>query len=185
MLVFATTKFSDGAWVILLLIPSLVAVFLTIHHHYQSLAAKLSLSNFRSIGKTRRHRVILLVGGVHRGSLIALNYARALSPDVTAVHVSTDPQEAEKVQSRWSQYGEGTRLVILDSPYRLLVEPVMEYIDRILSEMQPREMLTVVLPQFVPGRWWENLLHRQSALMLRFGLMTRPGVVIVEVPYLT
>jgi hypothetical protein len=127
--------------------------------------------------------VIVLIAGVHRGSLAALAYARTLSDDVTTLHVSTDPGESQKVKEKWELYGEGTRLVMLDSPYRLLVEPVMEYVNQVLALRQPNEMVTVVVPQFVPKHWWENALHNQTALMLRIGFMFKPGLVITEVPY--
>jgi len=120
---------------------------------------------------------------VHRGSLSALTYARTLSDDVTAVHVSIEPGESAKVREKWAYYGEGIRLVILDSPYRLFVEPLMDYIQTLLSLRHPNEMITVVLPQFIPMHWWENLLHNQSALLLRFSLLFKPGIVIIEVPY--
>lgn len=183
MMVFAITKFKDGAWIIILLVPAMVTVFFTIHHHYKSLAKKLSLNNFRALARIKRHRVIVLIAGVHCGTLTALNYARSLSPDVTAVHVSIDPQAAQKIQEKWSVYGDGTRLVVLESPYRLLVEPVMQYLENLLSTRQPNEMLTIVVPQFVTAHWWENLLHDQTALLLRFALLFKPGLVIVEVPY--
>ncbi len=129
MIVFAVTKFNDGAWVIVVVIPTLIAIFFTIHRHYKNLARKLSLENFTSLKRITRHRVIVFIAGVHRGSLTALNYARNLSDDVTAVHISIDPAESQSIRDKWSEYGEGTRLVILDSPYRLLVEPMMDYIQ--------------------------------------------------------
>jgi len=183
MIVFAATKFHDGAWVIVVIIPILVAIFFTIHRHYKSLASKLTLEHYTSLKSITRHRVIVFIAGVHRGSLTALNYARALSDDVTAVHISIDPAESQAIREKWSDYGEGTRLVILNSPYRLLVEPMMDYIQNLINLRQPNEMITVVVPQFVPAHWWENLLHNQSALLLRFSLLFKPGVVIVEVPY--
>jgi amino acid transporter len=183
MIVFAATKFKDGAWIIVVLIPVLVAIFFSIHHHYRALAKKLSLENFNSAPMIARHRVILLIAAVHRGSLAALTYARSLSPDVTGLHVSVNPDETRKVRERWGQYGEGFRLVILESPYRLLLEPIMDYIENLAAKRQPNEMITIVVPQFVPAHWWENLLHNQTALMLRFALLFKPGVVIVEVPY--
>jgi ABC-type proline/glycine betaine transport system ATPase subunit len=141
------------------------------------------LDTFGSIRRITRHRVIVLIGGVHRGSLMAMEYAKSLSPDVTSVHVSIDAVEAQKVRDKWSVYGDGTRLVILDSPYRLMIEPVMDYLEKLLAIRKPSEIITVVVPQFVNQRWWENLLHSQTALMLRFGLMNKPGIVIIEVPY--
>lgn len=182
MIVFAVTKFKDGAWIIIILIPILVSIFFSIHHHYKRLAQKLSLKNYRSLS-INRHRVVVLIAGVHRGSLAALAYARTLSDDVTSVHVSTDPCESQKVREKWEMYGEGTRLVLLDSPYRLLIEPVMNYIEQLLEKRQPNEIITVVVPQFVPKHWWENLLHNQTAVMLRMGFMFKPGLVIIEVPY--
>jgi hypothetical protein len=147
------------------------------------MAKSLSLDNYQSYQRINRHRVIVLIAGVHRGSLKALTYARSLSDDVTAVHVSIDPTESEKVRDKWTSFGEGVRLVILESPYRLLVEPVMEYIENISSTTQAQEMITVVVPQFITKQWWGNLLHNQTALLLRFGLLFKPRVVIVEVPY--
>lgn len=183
MIVFAITKFHDGAWIIIFLIPLLVSGFFTIHRHYKRVASRLSLENFTASPRQGRHRVIVLIAGVHRGSLVALNYAQSLSPDVTAVHVSVDNRESEKVRTKWDLYGEGARLVILESPYRLLIEPVLDYIEKLRAIQQANELLTIVVPQFVPAHWWENLLHNQTALMLRFALLFKPGVVIVEVPY--
>lgn len=183
MIMFAITKFKDGAWIITFLIPIMVTGFFSIHHHYKALARKLSLDNFHSSTRISRHRVIVLVAGVHRGSLSALDYARSISRDVTAVHVSIDENESKKVREKWNVYGEGTRLVVIESPYRLMVEPVMQFIENILKTRQSNEILTVVVPQFVPAHWWENLLHNQTALLLRFALIFKPGLVIVEVPY--
>ena len=183
MLVFAVTKFVDGAWIVLLLMPALVSVFLYIHRHYRDVAADLSLEDYGAMPPVARHRVIMPVSGVHRGSLAALRYARDLSDDVTAVHVSLDPTEAERLQRKWEQWGDGVRLVILDSPYRLLLEPLLEYIQEIADQRQPNETITIVVPQFVSRHWWNSWLHTQAALMLRLALLFRPGIVITDVPY--
>jgi amino acid transporter len=183
VLVFAVTKFRDGAWVVVLLTPTLVLVFFRIHHHYKKLAGQLSLEEFQPAVPGHRHRVILPIGGVHQGALVALQYARLLSDDVTAVHVASDPAEAERIKQKWDSWGEGTRLVILESPYRLMVEPLIGYIKKIAAQRQRTEMLTIVIPHFVPGKWWHNLLHAQTATMLRFALLAERGIVITEVPY--
>jgi amino acid transporter len=183
MLVFAITKFVDGAWIVLLLMPALVAAFLYIQRHYRNLAASLSLEDYGAMPPVARHRVIMPVSGVHRGTLTALRYARDLSDDVTAVHVSMDPDEAERLQRKWEQWGDGVRLVILDSPYRLLLEPLVDYIGEIADQRQPNETITVVVPQFVSRRWWNGWLHTQAAIMLRLALLFKPGVVITDVPY--
>jgi amino acid transporter len=183
MMVFAVTKFRDGAYVVLILMPILVFLFSGIHNHYRSLAGRLSLDRFGEPRRTTRSRVILPLSGVHRGSLAALYYARSLSDDITAVHVSLDPEETEKIRIKWEYWGDGIRLVILDSPYRLLLEPLLEYIEDIAEQRKPGETLTIVVPEFVPPRWYHNALHTQAALWLRLALINKPGVVITSVPY--
>jgi amino acid transporter len=182
-LVFAVTKFRDGAWIVLVLIPLLVIAFSTIHGHYRSLAKRLSLDNYAEPPRISRHRVILPISGVHKGALVALRYAQSLSADVTAVHVSIDPVEAEKLQTKWDTWGKGVRLVIVESPYRLMFEPLLNYIEEIAAQRQPNETITIVVPQFVPKRWWGNLLHAQTATWLRLALLLRPGIVVTDVPY--
>lgn len=181
--VFAATKFRDGAWIVVLLIPTLVAIFFAIHHHYQKLAQDLSLENYGRPLHTHRHRVILPISGIHQGTLEALDYARSLSPDVTAVHISIDPAQAEQVRRAWDWWGDGVRLVIIDSPYRAFLEPFVEYVDALCAQMRPTERLTIVVPQFVPKHWWHNLLHTQTAFLLRFALLSKNGLVVTEVPY--
>lgn len=183
MIVFAVTKFNHGAWIIVILIPMLVLIFASIHRHYTDLANKLSLDNYRTTSRITHHRVLVLIAGVHSGTMIALSYARSISSDITAVHVSIDPNETQKVREKWRIFGEGTRLVILESPYRLFIEPLMIFIEKLLSNQRQTEMLTIVVPQFVTEHWWENFLHNQTALMLRFALLFKRGLAIVEVPY--
>jgi len=182
--IFAITKFRDGAWIVVILIPSMVAVFFMIHRHYKILAKNLSLKRDGIRSQITRHRVILPMSGVHEGTIAALHYARLLSSDVTAVYVSIDPVEAESLRQKWDIWGEGVRLVILDSPYRTLLEPFLEYIEEILVQRQPKEVITIVVPQFVPRRRWHNILHAQTATWLRLALLFKPGIVITDVPYL-
>ena len=182
-LVFTFTKFREGAWVVIISAPVLVLIFSAIHHHYRDLAKGLSVDEYGPAPQIRRHRVILPISGVHRGTLDALRYATSLSDDVTAVHVSIDPDEAERVRLKWETWGEGVRLVILDSPFRLFVEPLISYIEEVMAQRQKHDTVTIVVPQFVSHRWWHNLLHTQTALFLRLALMFRPGIVITDVPY--
>ena len=182
-LVFTFTKFREGAWVVIISAPVLVLIFSAIHHHYRDLAKGLSVDEYGPAPQIRRHRVILPISGVHRGTLDALRYATSLSDDVTAVHVSIDPDEAERVRLKWETWGGGVRLVILDSPYRLFVEPLISYIEEVMAQRQKHDTVTIVVPQFVSRRWWHNLLHTQTALFLRLALMFRPGIVITDVPY--
>ena len=183
MMVFAVTKFETGAWVVLIIIPALVVMFSRVHFHYRDVAQHLTLEQYDLPLRSRRHRVLVPISGVHRGTLAALRYARTLSTDITAVHVSIDLDEAERIEQKWATWGDGVRLVILDSPFRLLLEPVIEYVEMVDDALQPTETLTIVVPQFVPRHWWENLLHTQAASMLRNALLHKPGIVIVNVPY--
>jgi amino acid transporter len=183
VVVFGITKFVEGAWVVLILIPALAILLRRIHRHYGELDHNLSLEDFGEPPPVPRHRIMLPVSSVHRGTLAALRYAQMLSDDVTAVHVSIDPEESEKVKKEWESWGKGVRLVILDSPYRLFLEPLLQYIDDIASRRQPNETITIVVPQFVPRRWIYNLLHTQTAVMLRLVLLFKRGIVITDVPY--
>jgi amino acid transporter len=183
VVIFAVTKMGEGAYLVLLLIPLLVLLFLAIHRHYRTLHGRLSLADYGAPPHIRRHRVIVPISAVHRGTLAALRYARSLTDDVTAVHVSHDPVAADALRKQWDRWGDGVRLIVLESPYRLLLEPLLEYVQRIAAERQRDETLTIVVPQFVPRRSWHNLLHAQTAGFLRLALMFRPGIVITSVPY--
>jgi amino acid transporter len=184
MLVFAITKFRDGAWIVLVLTPALISIFLWIHRHYARVATRLSLEKYGEPPPyNARHRVIVPISKVHQGTLAALRYARMLSNDITAVHVSMDPEDTEKVRKKWETWGRGTRLVIVDSPYRLFLEPLLSYIEEILSSRQPNETITIVVPQFVPSKRVHKALHMQTAEMLRRELLSTPDIVITEVPY--
>jgi hypothetical protein len=184
VIIFAITKFHDGAWIVLVLTPLLVLIFFGIRKHYASVAQRLTLEGFRGLPARRtRHRVIMPISGVHQGTLEGLRYARLLSDDVTAVHVSLEPTEAEKIQRKWLTWGEGTRLVVLDSPYRLFVEPLLGYLQDIIAARQPNETITIVVPQFIPTKSWHNALHMRAADVLRQELLSRSGVVVTDVPY--
>jgi len=183
MVVFAYTKFADGAWIIVLLVPILVFVFFRIHYHYRGLAKQLSLEDYGAPARITRNRVLLLIGGVHRGTLHALRYTRSLSNDITAVYVATDPADAEKVKKKWALWGDGVRLQVLSSPYRRLTEPLLDCIDDMSKDLQPQEMLTVVVPHFVPANPLHSALHMNTAVFLRQELLNRPNIVVMEVPY--
>jgi len=184
MMVFAITKFHDGAYVVLILIPVLVGILWLIHRHYNNLAKRLSLDNFGVIPPhTIRHRVIMPVSGVHLGTLSALRYARMLSDDVTAVHVTIEPEDAEKVRQKWETWGEGVRLVMLDSPYRLFIEPILGHIASLAEQRQPGETITIVVPEFVSDNRATSALHTNTAEILRSQLKHLRNIVITNVPY--
>ncbi|GAP07082.1 MAG TPA: APC family permease [Anaerolinea thermolimosa] len=185
MIIFAVTKFTDGAWVVLIIIPLVVILFTVIQSHYQSVAAKLSLEHYGSpVPRVPRNRVLLPIGGVHRGSLAALRYARTLTDDITAVHVSINPEETERIRKKWEQWGDGVRLVIIESSYRRFMEPLLDYIEDIYRRRQPNEVITIIVPQFVSKKRWTNLLHTKTAEALQHELMYYPDIVVTNVPYL-
>ena len=183
MIIFVVTKFSQGAWIVVFLIPVLVFIFSRIHHHYKDLETALSLESFSMLPYVNRHRVIVPISSVHKGTIRALHYARTLSNDVTAVHVLIDPAETGRIKSNWDYWGDGVRLELIESPYRLLLEPLLDYIKRIAGQRQPDEIITIVLPEFVPVKKWHNLLHMQTAFVLQIGLLGLRDIIITEVPY--
>ena len=127
--------------------------------------------------------MIVPISTVNQGTLTALRYARILSEDITAIHISLEPEDTEKVRKKWERWGRGNRLVIIDSPYRLFLEPLLDYIHEILLSRQSNETITIVVPHFVPEQKIHNILHMQTAEMLRRELLSTPGVIITEVPY--
>ena len=184
MLVFIVTKFMDGAWIILVVTPVFISILIWIRRHYSDVTNNLSVENYGEPPPYNvRHRVIVPISNVNQGTLTALRYARILSEDITAVHVSLEPDDTEVVRKRWERWGRGNRLVIVDSPYRLFLEPLLDYIEEILASRQANETITIVVPHFVPENKLHNMLHMQTAEMLRRELLSTPGVVITEVPY--
>ncbi len=181
--IIAATKFVYGAWAVLLFVPLLVWAFLAIRRHYRIVANQLSLDNVSAPPRVRRHRVILPIAGVHAGVIFALEYARSLSDDVTAVYVEVDPQETERIKERWMQWGNGVRLEVLNSPYRSILGPLMEYVNKVDDVRRYDEVVTIVLPQFVAAQWWANLLHNQTALLIRLAFLFRSNTIVTDVPY--
>jgi hypothetical protein len=130
-----------------------------------------------------RHRILVPVNSINQGTLTALRYAQSLSSDVTAVHVSMDPGETEELQRGWPTWGEGVRLLVLDSPHNMVLEPLLLYIQGIMALKQENEIITVVVPQSIRPRWWSNLMRTQMAVLLRLSLPFETGIVITDVPY--
>ncbi len=181
--IIAATKFTHGAWVVVLLIPCLVLLFSSIHGHYKRVHEQQEVEELpRALPNVRLGRVLVPIAGVNRAVIRTLAYARALSHDVTAVHVSDDMESAEALRREWEQWGIDVPLLILESPYRAFLGPFLTYIDA-LDEREPGALVTVVLPEFVPAHWWQNILHGQTALRLKLALLTRPNTVVADVPY--
>ncbi len=176
------TKFTSGAWVPLAVIPVIVVTFKLIHRHYVSVAEGLRVTpDYRP--RRMNHTVVVLVSGVHRGVLEALAYAKSLAPNhLVAVCVVSDDQEQTKVEEQWERFDIDVALEIVYSPYRELTRPVMRYVDEVDSRWE-NDIVTVVVPEFVVPHWWGNVLHNQSALILKGRLLFRKGTVVTSVPY--
>jgi hypothetical protein len=183
-IVVAATKFTQGAWMILVIIPLVVLVLYAIHHHYQRVAEQLVLDP-KQVQLTRRSTkpiVIVPVPGLHLGVLPALDFARAISDSATAVHVTDDLEGAHRLRQQWEEWDQDIPLVIIESPFRSLLHPLLAYIDA-RQEDEPNRMVMVVLPEFVPKNWWEWVLHNQSALRLKAALFFHPNTVVANVAY--
>lgn len=175
------TKASEGAYIILIALAAMMVIFKLIRKHYDYLAMELNVRPEMEVPKFRSVS-ILLVPRLHRGVLKAIGYARAMAKDCRAVHVTLDYTSAAKLKEEWSTYGIDLPLVILDSPYRSLVDPVTDYIDQMVSE-DPGLMVTVIVPQAVPKLWFQGLLHNNAAVGLKLALGARRNVVITNVRY--
>jgi amino acid transporter len=183
LVVLAATKFLEGAWAVLLLMPFMVIGLRSIHTHYAQVAEQLSLQDARPPQAVRRHTALVLISGVHRGVIPAIQYALSLAPDnVTAVYVDLDTAATERLRAKWAQWGSGIPLVVLSSPYRSLQQPLLQYIDEV-DAMYDDDVLTIVLPEFVPSKWWQYMLHNQTGLQLKAALFFSKGRVVTSVPY--
>ena len=182
--VIAVTKFTHGAWIVVLVIPILVGSFLAMRRHYTEVAVGLSLEGFEGPPEFQ-HTVLVLIGDVHRGVVRAIQYARTLAPTaaVRAVYVETDPAQTRRLEDKWARWGLGVPLVVLASPYRSLLRPLLDYVDQIQARGED-QMVTVVLPEFLPRRWWQHILHNQTALLVKGALLFRRNLVVADVPYL-
>ena len=181
LLVVAATKFLDGAWIVIALIAILIMTFVAIRRHYEDVAGQLSLDGYGT-PEEMTHTVLVLVGDLHRGVVEALQYARTLSPAAKAVYVETDPDRTRRLEEKWGRHGLGVPLVVLNSPYRSLLGPLLEYVHH-LTERPGKHVVTMVIPEFIPARWWQHLLHNQTALLIKGALLFRRNVIVTDVPY--
>jgi amino acid transporter len=180
--VFIATKFIHGAWIVVVVIPLLVLMFRSINKHYLLVAHQLSTEGLESL-HTIRHTVIVPISGIHRGVINALQYARSIAPDnVIAVYVDFNEEATLKLREKWEQWGTGIKLTVLPSPYRELTRPLLRYIARV-ERKRDDDMITVVVPEFIPAKWWQHLLHNQSSLLLKGSLLFKRGIVVTSVPY--
>jgi hypothetical protein len=181
LLVVAVTKAHEGAWIIMLLIPIQVVVFRITSAHYNAVAAQLTLTDYQPAPR-HENRVIVPISGVQRAVVAAVDYARTLSSDVRGVYIDIDPSVTTQIQADWDTWGRGVPLVVLASPFRSLMEPLLEYLEQ-LAAAHPDDYVTVVLPEFVPARWWHHVFHNQRALLIKGALLFKPHTIVTSVPF--
>ena len=174
VIVTGFTKFAQGAWITLLLIPLLVVTFLRIGAHYRQVAEQLSMHGLPpSVRPGPSPRVVIPISGVHRGMVDAMTYAQSISKDVTAVYVELEPGAGEAVREKWQRWWPNVPLVVLPSPYRSVIGPLLDFLDMTDQQHNDGQLATVVLPEFVPARWWHALLHNQMAWLIKAALLYR------------
>jgi amino acid transporter len=179
--VVGITRFVEGAWMVVLVIPGLVLMFYTIRRHYVEMARQIDVFGYRP-PKLGRHPVVVLVAGMNRGVIAALTYARAMSPNVTALTVDLDSTNTARLQMRWAEWAPEVPLIVLESPYRSIIQPILQYIDQ-MEKQRDGDYMTIILPEFVPAKWWQHLLHNQTALFIKAALLFRRGKVAISIPY--
>ena len=181
-LIIASTKFAHGAWIVIVLIPMLIMFFRAIRSHYKAVSEQVALSRGHRPPMPRRNIVVLPIGGVNRAVIRAVDYARSRSGDIRAVLVDVDPEETARVEIQWAQWGCGVPLTVLPSPYRSVLSSLLDYIEQVLQKDQEC-WVTVVIPEILPARWWQNILHNQRAFMLKGALLFKDRVILTDVPY--
>jgi hypothetical protein len=183
LLIVAITKFAVGAWVPIVVVPAIIALFVGVRRHYDRVTATLAVRPHTTGPMPIDHTVVVLVGRIHHGVLKALAYAKSLRPQyLVAAYVSYDDEDREAMERDWHEFGIDVPLEIIGSPYRELVGPIERYIDE-LDARYAHDTITVVIPEFVVDRWYEHVLHNQSALLLKGRLLFRENTVVISVPY--
>lgn len=189
LFVVGITKFREGAWITILLIPCMVFIFLKIRSHYREIGRELSLHGLPpTLRPLPGLRVVVPISGVHRGVIDAVRFARTISADVTAVYVEMEPGEGAELQGKWTRFWPDIPLEIIPSPYRSFIQPLLEYLDKTDLEHNDGQEAAVILPEFVPAHWWQSFLHNQTAWQLKAALLYHRRSlgfqrVIIDVPF--
>lgn len=182
-IIIATTKFIQGAWIVFVLVIILLLMFQGIRSHYKAVSEQIALDRRGERPPLpRRNIVIIPVSGMNRAVVRALDYARSRSGEIRAVFIDVDPAESAKVKIQWAQWGGGVNLIALSSPYRSVLGSLLDYVEEVLEKDQ-NTWVTVVIPEILPARWWQNILHNQRALMLKASLLFKERVILIDVPY--
>lgn len=180
--IIATTKFLQGAWIVFLLVALLILMFRAIRSHYKAVSEQVALARDARPPRPRRNIVVIPIGGVNRSVIRAVDYARSRGGEIRALLVDVDKEETALVEIQWAQWGSGIPLIVLPSPYRSILGSILGYIDE-QRQKDPECWITVVIPEILPARWWQNILHNQRALMLKAALLFKERVVLTDVPF--
>jgi amino acid transporter len=180
--IIAVTKFMQGAWIVFLLVAALIMMFRSIRSHYKAVAEQVQLTRDARPPRPRRNLIIIPIGAVNKAVVRAVDYARSRGGEVRAVLIDVDKEETALVEMKWAQWGCGVPLIVLPSPYRSILGALMDYIEENLDK-DPECWITVVLPEILPARWWQNILHNQRALLLKGALLFKDRVVLTDVPF--
>jgi hypothetical protein len=189
LLVISISKFREGAWITLLLIALIVAAFLQVRAHYRRVREQLSLRGLPpDIRPLPPLRLVVPVSGVHRGMVPAMDFAQSISKNITAVYIELEPGAGEEMREEWECWWPDIPLVVLPSPYRSIIQPLLDYLDEDDRQHNDGTLAAVVLPEFIPARWWQALLHNQTSLLIRAALLYRRRIqgfqrIIIDVPY--
>ena len=184
LIIVIITKFMYGAWIIILLIPMIVPVFVFIHKHYNRVAEQLRLLSMQAPPpQTIEHSVLMPIDDVNYASLRAMSFARTISKDITVIHIATDTKRAAKIQEKMQAYAPDLKLVIVESPLRAFMRPLLTYVD-FHHRQHPQGFVTIVMPEFITAHWWEKFLHNRTAEHLTQAFKRHPNIAVVNVPYL-
>lgn len=181
-LIQIVTKFTTGGWIIALIIPAIILMLRAIHRHYIEFNEETRFLGQSPINPLH-HTVIVPVNGISKATSGALVYATTISDEVVAVYIEVDKRDTERIQAEWEAWDIGVPLDVVPSPYRSILKPLVEYVEN-LRMVTPGELVTIVVPEIVPRRWWEHLLHNKTALYIRTAFLFKPNVVVTAIPYL-
>jgi hypothetical protein len=189
VIVIGVSKFVEGAWITVLLIPTLVAGFLQVRAYYREVARQLSLRGLPpSLQPFPSPRVVVPISGVHRGVVDAINFARSISRHVTAVYIELEPGAGQHICEKWEHWWPDVPLAVVPSPYRSIIGPLLDFLDEIDQQHNDGQLAVVVLPEFIPAKWWQSLFHNQTAWLIKAALLYRRRHlgfqrVIIDIPY--
>lgn len=189
VLVLGISKFFEGAWITLIIVPLVVFILKKINSHYRDVGQELVIHNGKPPMRPEKvSRVVIPVGGIHRGMIDAVNFARGSFKEVIALYVELDPGRGLRIQQQWQDWWPDVKFVIRESPYRSVITPLLDYLDELDEERADGQLTAVILPEIIPSRWWHNLLHNQSALLIKSALLYRRRElgfqrIIIDVPY--